>query len=133
MVNVPVEIELDDIVVLVGSNNAGKSTILKAYEIIMSHGSKAGNLSIDDSLMGRVKEGFYPEIELHTVVHDNSPGERWIRIDETTKEKYVREQWIWKDIGAPIRRGFDVEQNTWSENVPWGAPNVAKSQRPQPH
>ncbi|TPE65940.1 ATP-dependent nuclease [Halalkalibacterium halodurans] len=129
----PVEIELDDIVVLVGSNNAGKSTILKAYEIIMSHGSNACKLTLDDFPNGEIVEGFYPEIELHTVVHDNSPGERWIRVDSETQEKYVREQWVWKDVGSPIRRGYDVEQGEWSENVPWGAPNVANSQRPQPH
>ena len=35
-----VEIELDDIVVLVGPNNVGKSSILRAYETVMSHGSK---------------------------------------------------------------------------------------------
>jgi putative ATP-dependent endonuclease of OLD family len=35
----PVEIELDDIVVLVGPNNAGKSSILRAYEVVMSQGS----------------------------------------------------------------------------------------------
>lgn len=131
--NNPVEIELDDIVVLVGSNNAGKSTILKAYEVIMSHGSNAGKLTIDDFPNGEIIKGVYPEIELHTVVHDNSPGERWIRVDKVTQEKYVREQWIWEDVGAPKRRGYDVEQEEWSENVPWGAPNVANSQRPQAH
>jgi len=35
----PVEIELDDIVVLVGPNNVGKSCILRAYEVVMLHGS----------------------------------------------------------------------------------------------
>jgi putative ATP-dependent endonuclease of OLD family len=131
--NNPVEIELDDIVVLVGSNNAGKSTILKAYEVIMSHGSNAGKLTIDDFPNGEIINGVYPEMELHTVVHDNSPGDRWIRIDKDTNEKYVREQWIWEDVGAPKRRGYDVVLEEWSENVPWGAPNVANSQRPQPH
>ena len=40
----PVEIELDDIVVLVGPNNVGKSSIIRAYEIVMSEGSKEGSL-----------------------------------------------------------------------------------------
>jgi len=31
-----VEIDLNDIVVLVGANNVGKSSILKAYELAMS-------------------------------------------------------------------------------------------------
>jgi predicted ATP-dependent endonuclease of OLD family len=37
----PVTIDLDDIVVLVGPNNVGKSSVLKAYELIMSEGSAA--------------------------------------------------------------------------------------------
>lgn len=40
--NTPVEIYLDDIVVLVGANNVGKSSILRAYEVAMNTGSKAG-------------------------------------------------------------------------------------------
>jgi putative ATP-dependent endonuclease of OLD family len=26
-----------------------------------------------------------------------------------------------------------LETNSWSENVPWGAPNVANARRPEPH
>lgn len=44
--NTPVEIYLDDIVVLVGANNVGKSSILRAYEVAMNTGSKAGYLTI---------------------------------------------------------------------------------------
>ena len=131
--NNPVEIELDDIVVLVGPNNVGKSSILRAYEVVMSHGSKEGKLHIDDFPNSEITEGSFPEIELQTVVYDNSPGERWIRVDSETGEKYVREQWVWKNVGDPVRRGFDVYENDWSDQVPWGAPNVANSRRPQPH
>ena len=72
----PVSIDLDDIVVLVGPNNVGKSSVLKAYEVIMSEGSTAGHLSIDDFPSGKVDSHALPEIELHTVVYDNSPGTR---------------------------------------------------------
>ena len=44
----PVTLELDDIVVLVGSNNSGKSSILRAYEVVMLHGSKEGDLTLQD-------------------------------------------------------------------------------------
>lgn len=129
----PVEIELDDIVVLVGPNNVGKSTILRAYEVIMSEGSKEANLSLDDFPNGEVKQDALPEIELQTVVYDNSPGERWIRVDEITGEKYVREKWTWSNPGPPRRQGFDVNIGDWANEVPWGAANVANSRRPQPH
>lgn len=127
----PVEIELDDIVVLVGPNNAGKSSILRAYEVVMSHGSNEGHLSLDDFPDSKINHEALPEIELQTVVFDNSPGERWIR--EINGEKFVREKWIWANPGAGKRQGFDTQKNDWDDEVPWGAPNVANSRRPQPH
>lgn len=129
----PVEIELDDIVVLVGPNNSGKSSILRAYEVVMSQGSNQGKLTLDDFPNSKINPTALPEIELQTVVYDHSPGTQWIKIDPVTGEKYVREKWTWDNIGNPIRKGFDVEKNDWDDKVPWGAPNVANSRRPQPH
>jgi len=127
----PVEIELDDIVVLVGPNNAGKSSILRAYEVVMSHGSNDGHLSIDDFPNSKINQERLPEIELQTVVFDNSPGDRWIQ--DINGEKFVRERWVWTNPGAGKRQGFDFKKNNWDDEVPWGAPNVANSRRPQPH
>ncbi|MGW9102342.1 ATP-dependent nuclease [Priestia megaterium] len=129
----PVEIELDDIVVLVGPNNSGKSSILRAYEVVMSQGSNQGKLTLDDFPNSIINPDELPEIELQTVVYDYSPGTQWIKVNPETGEKYVREKWIWENIGHPIRKGFDIEKNDWDDKVPWGAPNVANSRRPQPH
>ncbi len=133
----PVTIDLDDIVVLVGPNNVGKSSVLKAYEVIMSEGSAAGQLAIEDFPSGKVDSSAVPEIELHTVVYDNSPGAEWMSTT-SSGEKLVRERWRWPAPGAPVRRGFNVEQNRWAtdddrEKVPWGAAGVANSRRSQPH
>ena len=133
----PVEIELDDIVVLVGANNAGKSSILKAYELVMSEGSKQCELSIEDFPNHKIVEDKYPEIELHTIVYDKSPGDKWI-FETEEKEKLVKEKWTWNNIGKPTRYGFDVTKNDWANaddknKVPWGAANVANSRRPKPH
>lgn len=130
--NSPVSIELDDIVVLVGPNNVGKSSILRAYEVVMSHGSAQGKLNLGDFPNGKIDPKALPEIELHTVVYDNAPGERWIQKDENG-EMIIRERWIWSGPGDPKRQGFDIEKNDWDDQVPWGAPNVANSRRPQPH
>jgi putative ATP-dependent endonuclease of OLD family len=91
-----VSIDLDDIVVLVGANNVGKSSILKAYEVAMSQGSNEGKLKIDDFPNSRIDPDNLPEIELHTIVYDNSPGDRWITILENG-ERLVKERWIWED------------------------------------
>ena len=129
----PVEIELDDIVVLVGPNNAGKSSILRAYETVMMHGSKEGRLIIADFPDGVVEQTRLPQIELHTIISTDAPGKRWIK-DLGNGEMLIREQWVWDSPNKdPIRRGYDVEKGDWDDEVPWGAPNVANSRRPQPH
>jgi putative ATP-dependent endonuclease of OLD family len=133
----PVEIELDDIVVLVGPNNVGKSYILKAYQIVMSEGSKEGELSLDDFPNSKIDEHNLPEIELNTIVYDNSPGEEWIAVLDSG-EKLVREKWTWSDVGKPTRRGFNVKEGRWAndtdkEKMPWGAAGIANARRPQPH
>jgi len=121
----PVTIDLDDIVVLVGPNNVGKSSVLKAYEVIMSEGSSAGHLSIEDFPSEKVNADALPEVELHTVVYDNSPGPEWIETT-TNGEKVVKERWRWPAPGPPVRRGYNTQENRWAtdedvERVPWGA------------
>lgn len=130
--SIPVEIDLDDIVVLVGANNVGKSSILKAYELAMSQGSGKAELSLEDFPNNIIDANNLPEIQLHTIVYDNTPGERWVQ-DLGNGERIVRERWIWKEAGKPKREGWEVTTSSWSENVPWGAPNVANSRRPEPH
>jgi len=128
-----VEIELDDIVVLVGPNNVGKSSILRAYETVMSHGSKDGKLTINDFPNGQVDTDNLPTIELHTIVFNDVPGDRWL--DPTAAGEWlIREKWTWDSPNKdPKRQGFDVQKNDWDDQVPWGAPNVANSRRPLPH
>ena len=128
----PVSIDLNDIVVLVGANNVGKSSILKAYELAMSQGSNKGKLRIEDFPNNKIDPDNLPEIELHTIVYDNTPGEKWITL-LPNGERLVKERWIWANEGDPKREGWDAEENAWSEQVPWGAPNVANARRPEPH
>jgi len=128
----PVELDLNDIVVLVGANNVGKSSILKAYELAMSQGSTKANLALEDFPHNKIDPENLPEIEIHTRVFDNAPGDKWI---ETlgNGDLIVKEKFLWVTEGKPIRQGWDVESQEWSTNVPWGAPNVANSRRPEPH
>lgn len=127
----PVEIELADIVVLVGPNNTGKSSILRAYEVIMS----SAPLMIDDFPNSKNDPSNPPTIELETVVFDKTaPGERWVRTDPTTQEMFVREKWTWAEPGNPKKVGWDVTANGWhATEGPWGAPNVAQAYRPKSH
>lgn len=131
--NNPVEIDLDDIVVLVGANNSGKSSILRAYEVAMNTGSTAGKLHIEDFPNNIVSSEALPEIEVHTIISENKPGDRWIK-HLPNGEMLIREKWTWSSPNVePKRQGFDVQINDWSDEVPWGAPNVANAYRPKPH
>lgn len=128
----PVEIDLDDIVVLVGPNNVGKSTILRAYEVVMNHGSKAGELALEDFPNEKIDALGLPEIELQTYVKDDKPADHWLFRDSETQQTYVKERWIWSAPGPPKRQGHPANSDDWDDHVPWGAPNVAKVRRPQP-
>jgi len=126
----PVAVELDDIVVLVGPNNAGKSTILHAYQAITE--SSAPKLTVEDFHERKKDPTALPTIELVTAVGEDLPGSRWVQ--SIDGENIVRERWVWKEPGAEAKRqGWDVTTNDWSDNVPWGAANVANSRRPVPH
>ena len=124
--DVGVSIELDRIVVLVGPNNVGKSTILRAYQYVMNNQS----ITVDDFPNGKADPQHLPTIELETWLGDEKPGEDWW-IKDDKKGHYIRERWVWGVDGVPIRNGWNPTEN-WSKQVPWGAPNVAKARRPKP-
>lgn len=128
-----VEIELDDIVVLVGPNNVGKSSLLRAYEIAMSDGSNASKLSIDDFPNKNFDENNLPQIELHTIVYDERVGEKWI--EKVDGGWLVKEKWTWKAVNSfPDRQGWDVATGNWHEkSFPFGPANIANLRRPDPH
>lgn len=122
-----VSIELDRIVVLVGPNNVGKSTILRAYQYVMDH----KNIAIDDLPCGKYDQENPPTVELETWLGDEVPGEEWWINDD--QGNYIRERWVWGEDFKPVRQGWSSNSNSWSQKVPWGAPNIAKAQRPKPH
>ena len=122
-----VSIELDQIVVLVGANNVGKSTILKAYEYVMEH----SNISKEDFPGGKFDTENPPEVELETWLGKETPGDEWIIRDDPSGS-YIREKWTWGEDLKPSRKGYRQDTG-WDERVPWGAPNVAKARRPKPH
>lgn len=134
----PVKVDLDDIVVLVGPNNSGKSSILRAYEIAMSEGSKAGQLKQEDFPNGLVDPQKPVQIELVTEVIVGNPGKQWLGdlagqpvVGEG--RKYVREKWVWEAVGKGTRFGWNVELQDWDSKKPWGWANVANARRPAVH
>lgn len=123
-----VSIDLDRIVVLVGPNNVGKSTILRAYQYVMDH----KNISTEDLPNGKFDAENPPTIELETWLGEEKPGEDWW-IKDDSGDSFIRERWMWGEDYKPVRQGWNSNSNDWSDKVPWGAPNVAKARRPKPH
>ncbi|QOL16669.1 AAA family ATPase [Dickeya dianthicola] len=131
----PVELDIDNIVVLVGPNNAGKSTILRAYEVV----TDCLKLEQDDFHNKQVSVDNYPEIEVHSIAtEENKPGNEWC-LNQDNGTYLVKEQWRWTGTNRePDRVGFNVVLNRWAqeddpERMPWGVNNVAKARRPKPH
>lgn len=131
-----IALDIDKIVILVGPNNAGKSTILRAYEAV-TDGLK---LSIEDFHNKTVDVNHLPEIIVHSIVtNENKPGDKWCDPIEGSDNFLVKEKWKWMNINSdPIRVGYNINANRWTEpsdeeTMPWGVNNVAKSRRPKPH
>lgn len=136
--NRPVKVDLDDIVVLVGPNNSGKSSILRAYEVAMSEGSNAAKLTVADFPNGSPDPDRPVEIELVTEVVDGDPGKQWIGdINGNSAglggRKFVKEKWVWSAPGKGYRFGWNVEKQDWDDAKPWGWANVANARRPAVH
>lgn len=121
-------VKLDNIVCLVGKNNAGKSTVLRAYELAQS--SKA--LMEHDRCQWTPK-GQYPEVELRVHIPEGveNVDEKWKIIEGNLR--IVRSRWQWKTFAKPERQTWNPELNDWdSEGKAGGADNVFNSRLPQP-
>lgn len=128
-----IEIAMDDIVCLVGRNNTGKSTILRAYEL--AQGNK--EITEQDRCQWTPADDF-PEVELWVHVPDGimNVDDKWkIKSGDL---KLVKSRWQWKSVGEkPVRQTWEPEANEgkgdWAEGEKaGGADNVFKSRLPQP-
>lgn len=125
-------VQLDNIVCLVGRNNVGKSTVLRAYELAQA--SKA--LTEHDTCQW-MPEGECPEVELSVHIPEGveNVDEKW----KTTQGnlRIVRSRWQWKTPAKPTRQTWNPQLNDraggWdSDEKAGGADNVFNSRLPQP-
>lgn len=115
-------LELDEIVCLVGPNNAGKSTVLRAYEAAVN----AEPLTASEFHKNTTEK---PEVELWIHVPESTPN-----IDEKWKETegnlfLVRSKWTWDEAGVkPRRQTWDPIAGQYAEDgKAAGLDNVFKS------
>ncbi len=128
-------IDIDDVVVLVGPNNSGKSTILKAFQLVTS--SSDTKIKIDD-FYNKI-ESNKPEIEVWSKVllpdSVTIASDKWINDDGVVKEK-----WLWeKPEESATRIGFrvDLDGGRWAVSTdepkaPFSNDGAATAYRPSP-
>ncbi|AUQ27035.1 AAA family ATPase [Dickeya zeae] len=76
-----VSVDINKIVVIVGENNIGKSTILRAFEVVTT----SEKLTLEDFHDRNVANK--PEIIIHSlVVNANKPGDEWCISTENKNE-----------------------------------------------
>ena len=104
-------IELDEIVCLVGANNAGKTTVLRAYELAV----KQAELKLED--FNRNSNGKPATVELWVHIPKAAAN-----VDEKWKEEadgllLVRSRWEWPiNGGKPTRTTWDPETKEYAED-----------------
>jgi len=121
-------VELDDIVCLVGANNSGKTTVLRAYELAVKQ------LDMKPEEFNRNSNGKPASVELWVHIPEKAAN-----IDEKWKEAsdgllLVRSKWEWPtDGGKPTRTTWDPETNEYADDgKASGLDAVFNSRLPQP-
>lgn len=124
-----VEVGLDNVVCLVGKNNAGKSTILRAYELAIKPTLFVGPR--DRCRWTPDGEPSVVELDVHIPEGVANVDEKWKA--EVGEHRVVRSRWEWPTDGSFLRRTWDPEAGQWSDNEKaGGADNVFKSRLPRP-
>jgi len=123
-------VQLDNVVCLVGKNNAGKSTVLKAYALAQGEET----FSPERDRCQHAPDGAASEVELevHIPAGIGNVDEKWKMPEGDLL--IVRSLWRWE---APefkrIRATLDPEAKDWSDGEKaGGADNVFKSRLPKP-
>ena len=122
-------VELDDIVCLVGANNAGKTTVLRAYELAVQQ----EKLDIKDFNCNANGKPATVELWVHIPKSAGNIDEKW---KEETDDGLllVRSKWEWPtEGGKPIRSTWDPEiQDYADDGKAAGLDTVFNSRLPKP-
>lgn len=121
-------VELDKMLCLVGPNNTGKSTVLRAYELAVSN----SNIKESDKCKWSSEEEL-PEVILHVHIPKGMAN-----IDEKWKEPIgdlliVKSKWIWGKDLKPTRYTWNPQIQDYSTDAKAsGLDNVFSSRLPIP-
>ena len=120
-------IALDNILCLVGNNNTGKSTVLRAYELAV--GSERYDVERDRCKLS--DQNTIIEITVHIPEGVGNIGEKWKEV--TGDMRLVRSKWIWDESGNKTRQTYDPGLGDYTEDGnAAGLDNVFNSRLPIP-
>lgn len=133
-----VSVALDDVVCVVGRNNSGKSTLLRAYEL--AQGSEKFDWSRDRHAHATADQPSEVILEIHIPDGIGNISEEWK--EKRGDHRILTSRWQWHEsyVGDsklfPIRqtrRPGQIENEGYAEDgKAGGADNVFKSRLPQP-
>lgn len=125
------EIRIDEIVVLVGQNNSGKSTVLDAYEAFASSGRELDESHFHNrpSLEPIAITGIFTELsdaDLDTL------GKKW-QHDDTEYGSCIKVRWVWTKPGEKgQKQAFNPETKDFEDGGLGGWDSLLQSRIPQP-
>ncbi|WP_227766382.1 ATP-dependent nuclease [Zhaonella formicivorans] len=127
-----ITIHIDNIVVLIGANNSGKSTVLKAYEAFSGTGEP-----LEETWFHRERKNVPVEIIGTFVEISNEDIEKikttkWI-YDDTEFGKCIRVKWQWNSPGSKGQKySWDNSIGDWKEGGMGGFDSLISSCVPTP-
>src|SRR5690554_217304 len=125
--NSSLTVALDNILCLVGDNNTGKSTVLRAYELAV--GSERYEILKDRCKTS--EEDTVIEISVHIPEGIGNIAEKWK--NKVGEYLIVKSRWTWDSLGTKKRETFDPESNDYApEGNAGGLDNVFNSRLPKP-
>ncbi|HEJ6400160.1 TPA: AAA family ATPase [Pseudomonas aeruginosa] len=124
-------IKIDDIVILIGQNNAGKSTILDAYEAFASLGAALDKSNFHDEDESRQIEitGIFNQVTKEDI---EVLSAKWVHEDEEFGA-CIKVRWVWNRAGEKGKKqSFDPTIKSFVDGGVGGWDTLIKSRIPQP-
>lgn len=127
----PVRIKIDNIVVLIGNNNVGKTTIISAYEAFASSGWK---MSIKDYYQENTKKTPVITGVFKDIVPEDGIAQKWIYNDEELGyQNCIKVQYRWPLPDSTREKySFDPIALDYTKNGIGGFDNILSSKIPTP-
>jgi len=128
--DIPLEVDLTkNLIFLIGKNNAGKSSILHAYEkfVVAKQNLEKSDFNNNDTSKPVVME-LWLEAETEEELNNPQTGKSFCK---ETRIGKIRK--TWKSDGVPaIRETYDPEVNEWKENGFGGLETIVQNRCPEP-